>query len=172
MNYQQLTEGRRYQISALLERGISVSEIAKTVQCHRWTVYRELKRGRKGNIYCPNEAQLLSIKKRRTARKYRIPKERVDFIRLLLETDWSPEQISNVLTKVGAAVSHEWVYRFVAQDKRMDGKLYRHLRQGHKRYRRGKKEKAPEIKNAVSIDDRPSIVDGKERLVTGKSTLC
>ena len=152
MNYQQLTEGRRYQISALLERGISVSEIAKIVQCHRSTVYRELKRGRKGNIYCPNEAQLLSIKKRRTARKYRIPKERVDFIRLLLETDWSPEQISNVLTKVGVAVSQEWVYRFVAQDKRKGGKLYRH----------GKKEKAPAIKNAVSIDDRPSIVNGKE----------
>ncbi|WP_157939667.1 helix-turn-helix domain-containing protein, partial [Vibrio breoganii] len=41
MNYQQLTEGRRYQI---LERGISVSEIAKTVKCHRSTIYRELKR--------------------------------------------------------------------------------------------------------------------------------
>ncbi len=47
---------------------------------------------------------MLSTKKRKTARKYRIPKERVDFIRLLLETDWSPEQISNVLTKVGAAI--------------------------------------------------------------------
>ncbi|MCE2572810.1 helix-turn-helix domain-containing protein, partial [Motilimonas eburnea] len=35
MNYQQLTEGRRYQISALLERGVSISEIAKAVQCHR-----------------------------------------------------------------------------------------------------------------------------------------
>ncbi len=163
MNYQQLTEGRRYQISALLERGISVSEIAKTVQCHRSTVYRELKRGRQGNHYCPNEAQMLSIKKRIAARKYQIPQERVDAIRLLLEMDWSPEQISNVLTKVGAAVSHEWIYRFVAQDKRMGGKLYRHLRQGHKRYRRGKKEKAPAIKNAVSIDDRPSIVDSRER---------
>ncbi|WP_123015133.1 IS30 family transposase [Vibrio zhugei] len=163
MNYQQLTEGRRYQISALLERGISVPEIAKTVQCHRSTVYRELKRGRKGEHYCPNEAQMSSTKKRKTARKYRIPKERVDFIRLLLETDWSPEQISNVLTKIGASVSHEWIYRFVAQDKRLGGKLYRHLRQGHKRYRRGKQEKAPAIKNAVSIDDRPSIVDSKER---------
>ncbi|MEZ9897593.1 IS30 family transposase [Vibrio breoganii] len=163
MNYQQLTEGRRYQISALLERGISVSEIAKTVQCHRSTVYRELKRGSKGSHYCPSEAQVFSIKKRTSARKYRIPQERVDFIRLLLESDWSPEQISRVLTRVGAAVSHEWIYRFVAQDKRLGGKLYRHLRQGHKRYRRGRKEKAPAIKNAVSIDDRPSIVDSKKR---------
>jgi IS30 family transposase len=38
------------------------------------------------------------------------------------------------------------------------------LRQGHKRYRRGRKKKAPAIQNAVSIDDRPSIVDSKKRL--------
>lgn len=88
---------------------------------------------------------MLSLKKRTLARKYRIPQERVDFIRLLLEADWSPEQISSVLTKVGAAVSYEWIYRFVAQDKRSGWQLYRHLRQGHKRYRRGKKEKAPAI---------------------------
>ncbi|CAM4458749.1 IS30 family transposase [Vibrio agarivorans] len=106
---------------------------------------------------------MASNTRRRAALKYRIPRERVDFIRLLLEADWSPEQISSVLTKAGAAVSHEWIYRFVARDKCSGGKLYRHLRQGHKRYRRGKKEKAPAIKNAVSIDDRPSIVDSRER---------
>ena len=89
-----------------MERGISVSEIAKTVQFHRSTVYRELKRGRKGSHYCPNEAQVLSIQKRISARKYRIPQERVNFIRLLLEVDWSPEQISSVLTEAGATVSH------------------------------------------------------------------
>ncbi|GAD32609.1 transposase, IS30 family protein [Photobacterium leiognathi lrivu.4.1] len=44
MSYQQLTEGRRYQISTLLELGISISEIAQKVKCHRVTVYRELKR--------------------------------------------------------------------------------------------------------------------------------
>ncbi|MEZ9441216.1 IS30 family transposase, partial [Vibrio atlanticus] len=66
-----------------------------TVQCHRSTVYRELKRGSNGSHYWPNEAQVFSIKKRTSAHKYRIPKERVDFIRLLLESDWSPEQISS-----------------------------------------------------------------------------
>ena len=91
-------------------------------------VYRELKRGSKGSHYCPTEAQVISIKKRTSARKYTIPKERVDFIRLLIEADWSPEQISSVLTRVGSAVSHEWIYRFVAQKKRLGGKLYRQLR--------------------------------------------
>lgn len=74
-----------------------------------------------------------------------------------------------VLTKVAAAVSHEWFYRFVAQDKRLSDKLYRYFRKGHKLYRRGKKGKASTIRNAISIDDRPSIFGGKERLGdTGK----
>jgi IS30 family transposase len=34
-------------------------------------------------------------------------------------------------------VSHEWIYRHVAADRVRGGKLYKALRQGHKRYRRG-----------------------------------
>lgn len=163
MNYQQLTEGRRYQISGLLEQGISVPEIANTVKCHRSTIYRELKRSGKEEQYLPDRAHQLAVVRRRQARKYRIPQPRIDFVELLLTIDWSPEQISNVLTRAGAKVSHEWIYRFVARNKRHGGKLFRHLRQGHKRYRRGKKEKAPAIKNAVSIDERPEVVESRER---------
>ncbi|WP_235861833.1 helix-turn-helix domain-containing protein [Vibrio palustris] len=94
MNYQQLTEGRRDQIFAFLERRISISDIAKTVQHHRSTVYREIKRGRKDNIYCLNEAQMLSINKLRTARKYRIPKERVDFIRHFISVSNNIQHLS------------------------------------------------------------------------------
>lgn len=163
MSYQQLTEGRRYQISTLLELGVSISEIAQKVKCHRATVYRELKRNQVRGQYCPKHAHTSSVCRRQAAHKYRIPVERIEFVRLLLSVDWSPEQISNVLTKAGAAISHEWIYRYVAQDKRQGGKLYRNLRQGHKRYRKGMKEKTPTIKNAVSIDERPSIVDSRER---------
>lgn len=163
MSYQQLTEGRRYQISALLERGISVAEIARTVKCHRSTIYRELKRASHSQCYCPDKAHLRSIHLRRYSRKYRIPWQRIEFIEFLIEKDWSPEQIANVLTAIGQPVSHEWIYRYIAKDKRQGGKLYRHLRQGHKRYRRGKQDKAPAIKNAISIDERPSIVEDRER---------
>lgn len=163
MNYQQLTEGRRYQISVLLERGIPISDIAKTIKCHRSTVYREVKRHGINHAYCPKIAQELSENNRKQARKYKIPADQTAFIHLLIENDWSPEQISNVLTNAGAPVSHEWIYCYIAADKRHGGKLYRHLRQGHKRYRRGRQEKAPAIKNAVSIDERPPIVDSRER---------
>lgn len=60
-------------------------------------------------------------------------------------------------------VSHEWGYQHIAEDKANGGKLYKHLRQGHKSYRKGQRVKAEVIKNAVSIDDRPTIVDSRER---------
>ncbi|GAA0228629.1 hypothetical protein GCM10009084_13060 [Marinomonas primoryensis] len=49
MNYQQLPEGKIYQISALLEQEMSVSNIAQALNCHRATIYRELKRNTKKN---------------------------------------------------------------------------------------------------------------------------
>lgn len=163
MSYQQLTEGQRYQISALLEQGISVRNIANVVKCHRATIYRERKRHSVNGHYCPKHAQSQAQHKRKMASKYKIPPERIAFICLLLEQDWSPEQISNVLTASDAPVSHEWIYQYIADDKRKKGQLYRHLRQGHKRYRKGKRVKAEAIKNAVSIDERPAIVDSRER---------
>ena len=99
------------------------------------------------------------LERRKNSAKYTIPPERVEFIRLLIEHDWGPEQISNVLTASEMPVSHEWIYQYISDDKSPGGQLYRHLRQGHKRYRKGKRTKAEAIKNAVSIDERPAIVE-------------
>jgi IS30 family transposase len=65
MNYQQLIEGKRYHISALLGQEISVTTIARTLNCYRATIYRELKRNKKVSEYCPDKAQracLVSLK--------------------------------------------------------------------------------------------------------------
>lgn len=163
MNYQQLTEGKRYQISALLGQEISVSNIAKILNCHKATIYRELKRNKKTKKYCPDIAQRACLIRRKTSAKYRIASKTIDFIRILIEIDWSPEQVSNVLKNCGVPVSHEWIYQYIHDDKRNKGTLYRHLRQGRKRYRKGQRTKAEVIKNKVSIDDRPVIVDTKKR---------
>ncbi|MGL5036701.1 MAG: IS30 family transposase [Aeromonas sp.] len=163
MNYQQLTEARRYQISVLLEQGFSIAHVAKCVNCHRSSVYREVKRCQGQSHYQPDIAHKQAVTMRRQSTKYAIPPQRIENIIVLLQLDWSPEQISQVLRLVKEPVSHEWIYRYIARDKRCGGKLYRHLRQGHKRYRRGKVEQAPTIKNAVSIDYRPAIVDSRER---------
>jgi len=139
MKYQQLTEGKRYQISVLLEREVSIKNIALAIDCHRSSVDRELSRNSEKANYCPQTAHQACIERRRQAPKYIIPSERVEFIRLLIEHDWSPEQVSEVLTASGMPLNHEWIYQHIANDKAMGGKLYRHLRQGHKRYRKGKR---------------------------------
>ncbi|MDB4837006.1 IS30 family transposase [Marinomonas sp.] len=163
MNYQQLTEGKRYQISALLEQEISVTNIARILNCHRATIYRELKRNKKVTEYCPDKAHKACLIRRKTSAKYRISSKTIDFIRILIEIDWSPEQVSNVLKDCGVPVSQEWIYQYIHDDKRNKGTLYRHLRQGRKRHRKGQRTKAEVIKNKVSIDDRPVIVETKKR---------
>lgn len=122
MSYQQLIEERRYQIFTLLELGISITEIPKTVKCHRAKVYREIKRNQTHGQYCPMNAHTYSISRRKIARKYRIPAKHIEFVRFLLGIDSSPEQIYNVLISVRVCVSHQWV----ARDNRQGGKFYRH----------------------------------------------
>ncbi|MEZ9905785.1 IS30 family transposase [Vibrio breoganii] len=76
--------------------------------------------------------------------------------------------MSSVLTRPGARVSQEWIYSSIARGKRQGGKLFRHLRQGHKRHRRGKTKGVPVIKNAISMNERPEIVDNLERIGAGE----
>ncbi|WP_162928485.1 helix-turn-helix domain-containing protein [Shewanella japonica] len=92
-----------------MERGIPVAEIARTVKCHRSTIYRELKRSGKTKCYCLDEAHIRSVHLRQSSRKYRIPRKQVEFIEYLVGKGWSPEQITNVLTAIGQPVSHEWI---------------------------------------------------------------
>lgn len=164
MSYQQLTEGKRYQISALLAEGYSQARIARTIGVHPSTIGRELTRNRSGEGYEPKRAQQITARRRRTASKYTVSQTAVLFAELMLGHQWSPEQISHVGKKIGLALSHEWIYQYVARDKANGGELYKQLRQGRKRYRRGKQKVRSPILNAVSIDERPSIVAMRERL--------
>jgi len=54
----------------------------------------------------------------------------------------------------------------VREDKRQGGTLYKHLRYSHKKRKKqyGGKDKRGQIKNRVSIDERPEIVAQKTRI--------
>ena len=88
---------------------MSIKYIALSVGCHRGSLSRELNRNGGQENYCPHPADKAGLARRRNAAKYKIPPERVEFIRLLIEHDWSPEQISGVLKTSGMPVSHEWI---------------------------------------------------------------
>lgn len=137
--------------------------MAHAIGVHRSTVYRELRRNACQDSYQPDHAQQQARHRRINARKARVSQDAIWFVELALCWRWSPEQISAVSKRIGLGVSHEWVYRHVATDKVRGGQLYRHLRQGHKRYRKGTDSRCSPIKEARSIDERPAIVDNRER---------
>ena len=104
MTYHQLTEHERYLISQLRKAGHRVADIARILQCHRSTIYREYQRNstRVGACltYCPSKAQ--ERRNGRLRRSRRGPcHEAWQYARVesLLRRQWSPEQIANTLRK-------------------------------------------------------------------------
>jgi IS30 family transposase len=82
--------------------------------------------------------------------------------------EFSPEQIANRLRLEGSehAVSHEWIYRFIDIDKRNGGQLYLHLRQRRRLYRKryGSHDRRGQLRNRISISERPAEAETRERV--------
>lgn len=164
MTYTQLTQIQRYQIYTLLKTAHSQSKIAEVVGVHRSTVYRELKRNRGGRGYQPQQAHRFAESRQQKA-KARIQRAVWELVEEKLRMDWSPEQIAGRLKKAGYAISHEWIYQYVYDDKRSGGDLWRHLRCQKKRRKRiNGRDRRGIIPNRVSIDLRPGIVEDRSRL--------
>jgi IS30 family transposase len=88
-------------------------------------------------------------------------------VRQKLEEDYSPEKIVGDATRKGTeCVSHERIYKFVWDDKKQGGKLYRHVRTKGKRYaKRGdSKGKRGQIVGRVDIEQPLSVVEEKQRV--------
>jgi IS30 family transposase len=163
--YTQLTHIQRYQISALLKIGHLQTEIAQIIRVHKSTIGREIARNRGKRGYRPKQAHQLAIGRRNKAKR-RINTTDWGMIDQLIKLDWSPQQISDHLGKEQRLrISHEWIYQHIYEDKRNGGALWRHLRcQKKRRKRYGSYEKRGQIPNRVWIDERPVVVDQRDRL--------
>ena len=166
--YSQITEDERYQIWANRKAGLSIPKIANELGRHKSAIYREIARnsGRRG--YRLKQANEKARQRKSAASKaIKMTVELIGIVEEKLEIDWSPEQISGwLLNEKGILISHERIYQHVWQDKQNGGELYKHLRCQGKKYdkRRNGKSTRGQIKNQVSIDDRPRIVDDKKRV--------
>jgi IS30 family transposase len=165
--YTRINKENRFEIYELKHSGLSVRKMAETIGKHPSTISRELKRNIGQRGYRPDQANALADARKKISKKsIKMTSDLVEKIEAMLLQDWSPEQISGVLKKESINISHERIYQHIWADKKLGGTLYKHLRHGHKRrYRkRGAKEKRGQIKNKVSIHDRPKIVDDKGRI--------
>ena len=165
MSYTQLTKEQRYQIYALLKIGHNQTEIAEVIGSHKSTISRELQRNCGQRGYRPKQAQFKALN-RHKHRHIRILQETWNIIKAKLRLDWSPEQISGWLHKNHVIkVSHEWIYQHILVDKWMGGTLYRHLRcQKKRRKRYGGYDRRGQLPNRVSIEQRPEIVQQRQRI--------
>jgi len=161
-----LTQEERYQIYASKKAGDSNKYIADALCRHVSTINREVSRnsGQKG--YRPQQAQLLAQERHQWKPKMiKMTEEMQAHIRERLEQQWSPEQIQGRLQAEDEnSVCPKTIYDFIAQDKIEGGNLHKNLR--HKRYRKrtGKPDARGQIRNRVSIDERPDVVDQKQRI--------
>jgi IS30 family transposase len=165
MSYTQLTREQRYQIYALLKMAHNQTEIANCLGVHKATISRELHRNQGQRGYRPRQAHQKALSRRDHARSRIMPETWLEITAKIRE-DWSPEQISGWLKKHRSIqVSHEWIYQYTLADKRAGGDLHRHLRcQKKRRKRYGSYERRGNLPNRVSIDQRPTIVDQRQRI--------
>ena len=169
MNYTHLTQEERYQIHAYKQAGKSVPEIAKKLGRNKSSLYRELERNTGQRGYRPKQADALAVKRLSNAPKaIKLTEIVIVKVEEKLRCYWSPEQISGRLLKEeGISISHETIYQHILRDKKNGGDLYTYLRHQKKRRRRyGSKvhDRRGQIKDKVSIDERPKVVDAKTRL--------
>jgi len=165
--YNQLTSEQRYQISALKRIGHSQTEIAKELEVHKSTINRELSRNTGERGYRARQAHEKARERRAKATPTkRISAETWEEVEEKLRQDWSPEQVSGWLEKrQEIRISHEWIYQHILADQQANGDLYTHLRQyGKRRKRYGKHDRRGKLPDRVSIEERPQIVEQRERL--------
>ena len=166
--HKQLTFQQRYYIFVAKERKKSISQIAKEINVHKSTVYRELKRNKfKGYFYYFKTAQNLAKNRQEKALKKAsvLTAKMKENILEKLEKNWSPEQISGRLKNEKIFVSYQTIYRFIYKDKKKGGKLFKKLRHKGKRY---KKQQVAGCKSRIigriGIEKRPEIINQKLRV--------
>ena len=172
IEYRQLTDEDRIEIYAMKQAGKKQNEIAAALGVSPSTISRELTRNAGLRSYRPKQAHQKALHRRFTARKaVKMISETIGYIECKLAKEHSPEQIAERM-KIdpdwyGPTVSHERIYQHIWQDKAQGGKLYKHLRIGgtkQRRKRRNSRDMRGTIKNRVSIDERPAIVEKKIRI--------
>ena len=167
--YKQLTYEQRCQIYALKKTGMSQNKIAKQLSVSQSTISREFSRNTGKRGYRIKQAQISSDKRRLAACKaIKMTTSIIELIDSKIKEKWSPEQISGWLKEdLNIYISYETIYRHIWSDKQCGGQLFRCLRRKGKVYQTRSKDKQAGrgfIKNRISIDERPPVVDDKSRI--------
>jgi IS30 family transposase len=108
-------------LAALRKQGLNRAEIARSLDRHRSTISRQLRRNstRADGRYRATTAQERTQGRRsRSRRNLRFTPQDFATVDDLLCQQWSPEQVAGHLARLGhLAISHETIYRHIWRDK-------------------------------------------------------
>jgi transposase, IS30 family len=165
---EQLTAKDRAVLAQLLDLNLGKAEIARRLNVHRSTIYRELARNKGSLGYFDLEAQQRTEARRmfghRGQPKIDQPEMR-EFVCQGLKERWSPDQIAGRLRREfpdrpRCQVSRQTIYNWIEQQDR-NGQDWRScLRFGK---RRKSRENTGRLPGARSVEGRPKIVDQRLR---------
>jgi len=176
--YKRLTLRERIIIETLLKENCKKSEIAKRLNRSRSTIGREVNKWirKKGDVYKAELSHWYATDENNSKRYYdkmtQFPRLKIYVYRGLLKA-WSPEQISGRLKldypdDEVMRISYESIYKYIYTHPqgRLNKKLIA-LLPYHKSRRRnikGSKKHKCKIKDAVSIDQRPSHIEQRKEI--------
>lgn len=164
-----ITYEQRYTISEMLKQGYSNVKIGDVLNKDKSVIGREIMRNkdkRSGEYRCDLAEKKYRKRQSEKAKHRRFTIDVQNYIEDLIKEDYSPEQIVGISKKYGKpCVSHERIYQHIWDDKKNEGDLYLHLRRKGRLYRKrgSHKDSRGIIKNRVSIDQRPEIVEKRIR---------
>jgi len=177
MSYTHITEKERYVISHMKIAGFSLRAIGRRLGRDHTSIMREINRNRPtyadDAVYWYYATQKIADERLNKARSYRRQNHQplVEYVEDKLQNDWPPEAIAARIridypNDERMRISHETIYRWIYLDASQDGALHTHLRRRHSRRRRQKRYGSGRrfIPGRVSIDQRPAIVETRERL--------
>jgi IS30 family transposase len=170
--YRQLSEEERRLLSHHHQDGMSISLIAKVLNRHRSTIYREFQRNEHHNghhaYYTPSKAQEKAMGRRSKPRRHSHFSDTAwRLVEQYIRINWSPEQVANSIFKSHQiAICHETIYRHIYNEKKNGGNLYMHLR--HRSRKRRKRYRSKDSRGRLAgkrmITERPESINLRQSI--------
>ena len=168
MAFKHLNSEERHYIEIELKNGTSQNKIAEKLGRSQSSLSRELGRNTGQRGYRHQQAHRKAQQRHKEKPKaVKLTKDIKRRIAQDIRADWSPEQVAGRLEIEGIIkLHHETIYQFIEDDKRNGGTLYKHLRHQKKPYRKryGSANNRTGIPNRVGIEERPEIVNNRDRV--------
>jgi IS30 family transposase len=171
MKYTHFTKSCRIELSILLKKGYSYRDIGKAIKKSPSSVSREVSENSVNGVYDPDKASHKAYIKRRRSKWQTMKIERnsklEQYIKEKLEQSWTPQEIAERLkTENGGkpVISFKLIYQWIDT---VPGQPYRKFLASKRANWKSKEDRRNDvitIKNRVSIEKRPMIINQRKRI--------